>query len=166
LWFFGSAVPTRRITIAGEANYVRGRINFVRGSKIAGEGEAARQKRSKLRPRREIKSVFTGGMREGSLAIAAVPTTATIATTISTPAATTTATATAVSAAAATRTAGAGASFVNLDTAAFEVGVVKGLNCSGRIGRLGHLDEAESARLTGEFVANDGCAFDLACLTE
>jgi hypothetical protein len=85
--------------------------------------------------------------------------------------ATTTAAATpAISAAstttAATRAAGAGASLVNLDSPSLQVGVVESLDCSGRIGRLRHLDEPEAARLAREFIRDHYRAFDFPSLSK
>jgi hypothetical protein len=77
----------------------------------------------------------------------------------------TTATATpAISAATAVRATGAGASLVNLNLSALQVGVIECLDCLGRVGRLGHLDETEAARLPREFVAHDDRALDLSRL--
>jgi hypothetical protein len=67
---------------------------------------------------------------------------------------------------AATRSAGAGASLVNLDSPSLQVGVVESLDCSGRIGRLNHLDETEAARLSREFVGDHYRAFDFPSLSK
>src|SRR5208337_3910426 len=60
--------------------------------------------------------------------------------------------------------AGAGASLVNLDPPALQVGVIEGRDCVGRLGRFRHLDETEAARLPREFVGNYNRALDLSRL--
>jgi hypothetical protein len=94
------------------------------------------------------------------------------------PAATAAATTTAASAAAITsstaaatpasaaRAAFTGTGFVDTDCTAFEFSFVKFLNRLGSIVRVGHLDEAETARLAREFIDNDYRAVDFAGLRE
>jgi hypothetical protein len=97
----------------------------------------------------------------GFLPAIAISSTAATLSAAATTAAATPAISAAPTATAATRPAGAGASFVNLDPPSLEVGVVEGRNRGGRVGRLGHLDEAETARLAGEFVGDNDRALDL-----
>src|SRR5271168_5078015 len=87
----------------------------------------------------------------------------TAATALSAP--TAAATAPAISATtAAARSTGAGARLVNLDSAPLQIGVIESLDCLGRIGRFRHLDEAETARLSREFVGDDHRALDFSRL--
>jgi hypothetical protein len=60
----------------------------------------------------------------------------------------------------------AGASLVNLDSAPLQIGVIEGLDCGRRVGRLDHLDEAETPRLSRELVRHHHRAFHFTRLPE
>lgn len=80
---------------------------------------------------------------------------------ISAAAVATPATASAIASAATAARAARATRLINLDLAALEIDVVEFLNGSGRLGRIGHFDESKAARLTGKFIGDYDCAFDL-----
>jgi hypothetical protein len=155
-------------------------VEGVRGhfdASVSGEKTERRGRSYLLQPRRQFNyftislfHFFTGyksnrdTRREilPSIAISAAATALSAATTAAALSAAATA---AISAAAtAARATGAGARLVNLNLSALEVGVIEGLDCLGRVGRLDHLDETEAARLPREFVGHDNRALDLSRL--
>jgi len=99
-----------------------------------------------------------------AIAISAAATALSAATTAAATLSAAAATTPAISAATAARATGAGARLVNLNLSALQVGVVECLDRGGRVGRLGHLDETEAARLPREFVGHDDRALDLSRL--
>src|SRR5713101_4670554 len=161
---------TRRNTIAEEHSGGRGLERRTRGDKTA-----RRRGNWLFRPRRDQKN-YVRELRTGlsvsrkshwhssqgkkrdrglpavaiSAAAAATTTTTAAATTISTTASATTA-----------ARASAGASLVDLNPAALQIGVIEGLDCGGRVGRLDHLDEPETPRLPRELVRHYDRAFHL-----